>query len=142
RRVSVAAGRDAPGLDDGDATARSPFVGGAGLAAALRSLRGLDPCRTVAGLRLSGDFLAAHREDLDPFGQLEHRREGVFPGEVQVIATAVSGVAVVADPAEGCPRAVLDRLGPVGEAGDAGPAAVAPAAAVQGHDVDRESVVM
>ena len=43
---------------------------------------------------------------------------GVVPGEVEVVAAAVAGVAVVADPAEGRTGLVLDRLGPVGEAGD------------------------
>ena len=86
--------------------------------------------------------LAVDAEDLDPFGELEHRRDRVFPGEVQVVAAAVAGVAVVADPAERRPGAVLARLGPVREPRDRPPARVAAAVAVQRHDVDGEPVVV
>src|SRR5204863_6271864 len=123
---------DAAGLDDGDTAARATFIAsagsfvvGIGCTAALRPLRWLDAGRGVARwlglLRRGSCLLAADREDLDPFGQREHRREGVFPGEVQVVAAAMAGVAVVADPAEGGPRAVLEGLGPVSEAGYRGP---------------------
>jgi hypothetical protein len=84
----------------------------------------------------------AYREDLDPFGQLELWRRGVFPGEMEVVAAAVAGVAVVADPAEGGDGLVLDRLGPFGEARYAVPGAVAFAVAVQRHDIDGEAVVV
>src|SRR3954447_19836799 len=40
----------------------------------------------------------------------------VLPGQVQVVAPAVAGVAVVAHPAEGGARAILPRLGPAGQA--------------------------
>src|SRR4051812_28618355 len=40
----------------------------------------------------------------------------VLPGQVQVVAPAVAGVAVVAHPAERTPWAVLPGLGPAGQA--------------------------
>ena len=67
---------------------------------------------------------------------------GVVPGEVQVVAAAVAGVAVVADPAEGGTGFVLDRLGPVREPRDRQPAAVAFRPAALGDEVDGEPVVV
>src|SRR6476469_10635146 len=102
------------------------------------------------GFRLRFTFLPRHRlhpgevdrHHFDPFGELEHRRDGVVPGEVQVVAAAVAGVAVVADPAERRPRFVLFGLGEEGEAGDPGPVGVAFGARGGGDDVDREAVVV
>ena len=59
----------------------------------------------------------------------------VIEGEVQVVAAAVAGVAVVADPAEGRTGLVLLRLGPRGQAIDVVPgAALGPV----GDDVERQ----
>src|SRR4051812_29964188 len=80
------------------------------------------------------------REDFDPGGERELKCGRVVAGEVEVVAAAGAGVAVVADPAERGTGAVLDRLGPLGETGDPGPGAVALAVAVpvQRHEVDRQ----
>ena len=123
----VAAGRDAAGRTVGCRRRRRA-------AAAVWRLRRRPLARLAGGLT---------REDFDPFGELELGRRGVVPGEVEVVAAAVAGVAVVADPAEGRPRFVLDRLGPEGEAGDRRPVARRICElAVQRHDVDREAVVV
>ena len=59
-----------------------------------------------------------------------------------MVAAAMAGIAVVADPAERRAGAALDRLGPVGEAGDRRPAGVAFAGAIEGNEVDGEPVVV
>src|SRR4051794_15980759 len=56
------------------------------------------------------------------------------PGEVEVVASSVTDVTVVADPAKGRRRVVLLGLGPVGERVD-----VVPAAARAGDEVDGET---
>src|SRR5436305_2148668 len=130
--VAGAAGGEAAGRDLGYA-ARGP--------------RGRGGCR---GLRRFGRgdrrgrdrAFAVNGEDFDPLGEGVFGGAGVVPGEVEVIAAAVAGVAVVADPAEGGTGLVLDRLGPVGEAGDRRPGGIAPAVATQRHEVDGESVVV
>src|SRR5690242_9536840 len=50
----------------------------------------------AGGARL--DPAEADREDFDPFRERVFGRCGVVPGEVEVVAAAVAGVAVVADP--------------------------------------------
>ena len=87
--------------------------------------------------------LFADREDFDPFGELELRRDGVFPGEVEMVAAAVAGVAVVADPAEGRRRLGSAR-GSAQRARRVIPRQLASHLLLQfsGDDVDREAVVV
>ncbi len=74
-------------------------------------------------------------------GMLEHRDSLgngsiIRPGEVQVVAATVAGVAVVADPAERRPGPVLLWLCPAREPADVAPAA---AGGAVGDDVEREA---
>src|SRR5918995_4246149 len=107
--VDDCSGGDAAGFDLGDAAGRS---GG-------RSRSGV---RFLAARPLF-EVVEADGEDFDPFGDLELGHDRVVPGEMEVMAAAVAGVAVIADPAEGSRRTFLQRLGPAGEAGDPGPRA-------------------
>ena len=99
----------------------------------------------------AGEFLPRGRPtvSLGPVGKTSTHSaraswasRGVVPGEMEVIAAAVAGVAVVANPAEGRRRLALDRLGPEGEAGDRGPFGVTFGAAAERGQVDGEPVVV
>ena len=83
-------------------------------------------------------------EDFDPFGELcIRRRRGVVPGEVQVVAAAVAGVAFVADPAEGRRPACSGRLGPEARARVIGAQVASQVVLAADRDeVDGEAVVV
>ena len=73
---------------------------------------------------------------VDDPGRMPGLGRRVHPGEVEVVAAAMAGVAVPADPAPGRDRLVLPRLGEVGEVADLAPGA---AHGPVGDDVGREA---